>query len=688
MAKKKAKKPARKFVMEEPEAGGIDLATNSGIERVIKKTTGQGDDIDISSEIDTNIRIAINDKKQWQNTAKEDIEFCLGRQWTDEEKMTLNEQRRPCMTFNKIKPIIQLVAGHLIQRHERIQVSPEGGEDALFSEVMDKALDHVDKCANLQWKLGYIFAGAERAGRSWIEFYMDYDEDPIFGKLKSNYLGPFAVYMDPASREYDLSDAQFGFKILKLSKGKLKQMYPDKIDDIDELLTDDTLAEVVGGVVGGVEGDADNYGNDKGKSTPGLSETMPGDEPSGDLKQFTVVEYWKREYVEKYFCYFTDDGSTKEYDTEEEAKAEVAARSETAKANAARRTMQMGKIPIPGEQFTLDHVIRKRRVSRMKFAVKAGELILTDGLVDSPFEPHYHGFPFFQYIAEWYPEADDEELRVQSLVRSLKDPQREVNKARSQFLHILNTSANSGWIGDDDALSENKWAELQQFGSTPGIVIRKKKGADLQRIHPVEPSLAQGTREKAATDDFKEVSGINADLLAVDTSNAPSGKAISLRIQQAITILQPSFQNFRFTKRLIGEFIFRIVPMMFDEVKLEKIVGQQFMAAGKLTRASLAVFLTQIEDGKYDVSIDESGKPDTLREETLENMMSLIQAGMPMPPDVIMEFMSIPNKQELIARVKEYQARQQQAAIAMEAAKKGNNLQATGPRPPMPAPVA
>lgn len=668
--------------LKDPDGVEIDLKGGSGIEREVKSRTGSDDDVDISTEIDTNVRIAVAHKASWNDTAKEDIEFCLGKQWTDEEKATLNEQKRPCMTFNKIKPIIQLVSGHLIQRQDRIQVSPEGGEDEVFSAVMDKALDHVDKLSNLSWKMNYQFSGGERAGRTWLEAYIDYDEDPIFGRLKFNYLGAFNVYMDPSAREYDNSDANYGFKIIKLPKARLKQLYPKKKKDIDEFLMEDTLHNVVFDTSTATEGDSNNYGADPNRSSVGINAVTSGEEPKGDLKMFTTVEYWKKDYVDKWFLYFSDDGSIAEFDSEDEAKEEVRLRSETFVNVAVQEKQAQQELAVPDEGYELKHVIRKRRVSRMRFVVKAGELILTNDLVDSPFEPYYHGFPFFQYIAEWYPESEDEEYRVQSLVRSLKDPQKEVNKARSQYLHILNTSANSGWIGDADALSDRKWAELRQFGSTPGITIQKKKGSELQRIHPVEPSLAQGVREKSATDDFKEVSGINADLLAVDTSSAPSGKAISLRIQQAITILQPSFNNFRFTKRLVGDFIFKIMPMMFDEVKLSKVLGKNFMETRQIDISHLSLFMNQIKDGKYDVSIDESSRPDTLREETFENLMQMVQAGMPFPPDVLMEFMSIPNKGEVIKKVKEYQQQQAQQQAAIEAAKKGGGSPQGAAKPP------
>lgn len=658
----------------------------------------------LRTEIKDNLRIAVKAKAKWMELAKEDIDFCLGKQWNEQERLDLEAQRRPVLTFNKIKPILQLVTGHLIQTKARIQAFPEGGEDESFTAVMDKIVDHIEKVSHLNFKLSYLFSGGERAGESWIEFHLDYDEDPIFGQLKIPNLGPFKIFMDPAGTEYDLSDCGWGHKVIPMSKARLKALYPEKQTEIEQN-ADDSLSEIVKNVQQVDSGDESDYGNSPSIPRGGQT-TEDLDELKGDQKQCTVVEYWKREYVDKYFVYFVSDGSIQEYDSEEEAMAEVERRkqieAETIRKETAMKMQGMvqsamlkqappevqagvaqGQVPPPPveeppvppvdpSQVEVKFAIRKRRVARMKVAVIVGNIFLTDGLVDSPFEPYYHGFPFFHYIAEWAPECDDAELRVQSLVRSLKDPQREKNKSRSQFLHILNTSANSGWIGDEDALTDQQWQDLKSFGSVPGLTVRKKAGRQLERIHPVEPSVANQVREKAAADDFKEVSGINADLLAMDSSANPSGRAIALKIKQAVTILQPSFEDFRYTKIMIGQFLFSIIPAMFDAAKVEKILGPKFMQEYGLDRGIIASYLTMVEDNKYNIQISESGQPDTLRDETFENLMQLVQGGMPLPPDLLMEFMNVPNKQEVMNRVKEYQ----QQVLAAQAQQPGAGAKA------------
>lgn len=615
---------------------------------------------DMIAEMDRNLRIAINARSDWDKVAKEDIQFTLGDQWNPEDRAALESQGRPVLTFNKIKPLINLVCGHALQNNTRLQVVPEGGEDQPFSHVMDRAIDFIDKVSNLEFQLGYLRASGLRSGRSWIEFNINYEEDPIFGQLKTLFLGPFKVYPDPTAVEYDLSDAQYAFKIVQMTKGRLKQLYPSKKSAIDAI-TSDTLGRYMESLnLSGVEGGPNNYGVDKSVSSVGIHKTTMEDPQEGELLKLTVAEYWKKKLVDRWFVYFVESGSVENFKTEEEAQVEIQ--------NRAIAAMQMGQQVQPP-------VTKKRKVTEMQLNCRAGDVLLESGV--SPFEPWYHGFPFFQFIAEYAPDSDKEEYKVQSITRTLKDPQREINKSRSQYLHILNTSANSGWIGDEDALTAQQKVFLRQFGSTPGITIWKKPGSQLERIHPVEPSVANQVREQTASSDLKEVSGINSDLLAIDNNTAPSGKAIALRIRQAITILEPIFANFKYTKQLIGAFLFKIMPMMFDSARLMKVLGEKYMKENQLNPNDIEVFLDIVKDGKYNVSISESGSATTLREETFENLISLVEKGFPIPPDVIFEFMNIPNKQEVMQKVQAYQQQQQQAQIAMASAKQGGSQKPT-----------
>ena len=568
----------------------------------------------------------------WDDKAEEDYKFALGDQWTKEELEQLATQKRPALAFNRIKPLIGVISGYHRQNSARVKVTPEGGEDQQFSEVMDKVLTAVDKWSKWTYKEAYQFDDGLICGKGFLEAIIDYTNDPVFGELRWAIVNPRNVYVDPGCTDYDLNEsAEYIIKFGRYSRSRLKSMFPAKKKLIDGFTVDsDDLKDNLNAVLSG----ADDYGRNSDTKTTTIKDEDENtqDEYKEDVK-FTLKEYWYKRYKDKWFCLDPESGEPVKHDTKKEA-----------------------------EEFSQgSRKIFKRTTTEMYVASMVCGQIMQDE--KSPFEPFYSGFPLFRYLSDWTPSAPSEELRVMGIVRSLIDPQKEKNKAKSQYLHILNTQTHSGWIGDTEALTDEGWKKLEAMGSVPGIVIRKQKsGSELVEIQPKMPSMANLQREQLADNEFKEISNVNPDLLGLKEDTA-SGKAISLRIKQAVISLERYFYNFRYTKEIMGKFVLKVIPMLFDEKKIMKILGQQYMQSAGMSDGNIMGFLKIIKDSKYDVQVSEQGFGATQRMELFEQLTSMAQAGMPIPPDMLIEYMDIPNKQEVQGRVMQY-VQQQQAAQA------------------------
>ena len=599
---------------------------------------------DLAKEIKDRFTYATKHFKEWDDIAKEDMNFGLGDQWTPEDLSTLKDQGRPALTFNRIKPIISIISGYQRENSSRIKVNPEGGEDRLFSEVMDRLLKQIDKWAHLGYKMGFWFDDGLFTGKGWLEAVLTYEADPIRGELRFLQRSPYQILVDPDFNEYDLNEyprAQYCFKIVRLTRDVLKEIYPKYKSVIGDFTTD-TDDRIANGAGIFKEGSDDDYGNRPNKTT--VVEKSGEDEESGlerDTK-FTVKEYWRSKLVDRYFVVEMESGEPREFTKKEEAEAFIASQA-------------FGKIIT-------------RKVPEMWVAASVGGFVIQDE--KSPFEPHYSGFPFFRFLAEWAPSAESELLKVQGIVRQIKDPQREKNKSKSQSLHILNTQANSGWIGDDNALSPEGWKDLEKMGSKPGITVKKKPGSDLREILPKGPNSGQIMREKEADEEFKQISAVNPDLMGIQQDTS-SGRAISLRIRQAVLSLVRIFHNYRYSKEIIGKFILEMVPKLFDTKKLMKVLGPDYMSKATddrypegLTEGILSAFLTMVADNKYDVFVSEADQNKTVRYEIFGDLMDLVKAGIPIPPDLLIDYMDISNSEEVKKKIREQQAMAAQAAMA------------------------
>lgn len=581
--------------------------------------------------------------EKWIKEAKEDYEFALGDQWTDEDRQILANEGRPCLQFNRIRPLINIVSGYQRENSSRIKVNPEGGEDKIFSEVMDKAISYIDKLTHLNYTLGYQFDDGLYVGKSFVEAYKTYDKDPIRGELNFQLCTPYQILTDPEFKGYDLNDGcGYAFKLKRLSKYKLIELFPDKKNIINHLKEDvDDISVNID--IDMVEGDKDDYGNNPNKTTTAANKSDEIIEADIDEDtKFTLKEYWRPKRVKRWFVIDADSAEPVKFDTIAEAEAFAA---------------QQGPRIKPVE----------RMVKEMWVADYVAGVILQD--VRSPLAPEYDGFTFFRFLADWAPNSEREELRVQGMTRQLKDPQREKNKAKSQGLHILNTQANSGWIADEDALTPADFKKLEKFGSKPGLVVKKKKNSELREIQPKGvANQAYVIREQQADEEFKQIANINPDLLGMQDNSSTSGKAMQTRIKQAIMALARLFSNYRYTKEIIGNFILAMIPSIFDSKKLARLLGSKYMESAGINEGHLKGFLTMIKDRHYDVMVAEADSQMTIRYETFMELVELAKAGTPIPPDLFIEYMDMPNSDEVKNRVMKYAQEQMAAAAAAKGA--------------------
>lgn len=618
---------------------------------IAKESTGEGalNNNALEREIETNFKRSKEHFEDWDKTAKEDYRFALGAQWSEEDKKILAEQGRPALTFNRIRPIVNIISGYQRENSARIKVNPEGGEDRIFSEVMDRAIKAIDKWSHFAHKAGYWFDDGMYCGKGWLEAIISYSKDPIRGEIQFKQRTPYQIRHDPDFNEYDLNDGcGYVFKIVRLSKTRLKELYPKRAKLIDKFVkdidSDEGRLENGEGMLDeageGVPTD-DNYGNDRrARSSQKMSED---DDDSNDGK-FTVKEYWRQKMVKRFFVIDRESGEPEKFEDKDKAEAFAKTQADDAK-------------------------VIEREVPEMWVAPYVCGFVLQDE--KSNFEPYYSGYPFFRFMADWAPNAEDEVLRVQGITRALKDPQMEKNKSKSQYLHITNTQANSGWIGDEDALTPAGWLALEKLGSKPGVTIKKKEGKELREIQAKGPNQSHLIREEKADEEFKQISNVNPDLLGA-TTESQSGRAMSIRIKQAVLALTRLFANYRYSKEIVGVFMLQMIPMLFDTKKLKKVLGPDYMKKaidktkypGGIDDGILAAFLQMVKDNKYDVFVAEADQNSTIRYETFQELSELLKAGAPIPIELLIDYMDLPNSQEVKEQVKAFQQQQLAAAQA------------------------
>ena len=572
-----------------------------------------------------NVKSALSATSNWRKTAKEDYEFMQGKQWTDSDLKNMRKAGRPAITINRIRPVINLLCGYAAQNETEPDFLPRSEEDDRISRVAKGITKYCLDRTNYQRIKGQCFRDKVICGLAnyWVTY--DFDYTKLDGKIKIERVSPFDVFIDPESQQENLSDAQYCGRYSWESPDKLRQIYSDKKDEIDTLQhkLDDTETAV----------DTVN------------TEKLWYD---ADFKKVRVVQYWYKDYTTRK-VFITENGVI----TEDNELFTV--------------MIATGLTPT-----SIPNVV-------IKYATFCDDVLLEEG--ESPYK---HGkFPLVREYCYHTGEISDEELEPAGVVRDIKDAQRELNKNRSQRMHVVNQQSLGVkfWSG----ISDEKFKQtIKEKSTTPGANIFLPPGVTYQDGTPSYDSSMNKSLEQQSSNDFYSISGITPESLS-GSVGAMSGKAIDLR--QSVTTVQTAgiFEQTKETERQIVMLLWGeqaapgLIPQFYNQDKVMRILGddgqKEFIQIQSGLGQAMQEQLMQDpitgmpktdEDGNpvkkvlydlscfdFDIVITTSQASATARRANLYQLLEAKKSGVDIPMDIILDFMDFPEKESIKKRMQE-----------------------------------
>lgn len=546
---------------------------------------------------------ATNSWVDWRNRAKIAYDFYIGKQWDSAVMEKLKREGRPYLTFNKIRPIIRVLSGWQRQNRQDLKVLARRGGVEPLAEVFTELLKYFYDMSHADWENSLIFFDGIITGKGWLALDIDYSKEPLNGDLILSRERPTMVYEDPHAQRYDLSDAKFIIRTYWADKEQIESQFPKAKKDIGLLTAVDmNEKEAITGV------ETKDY------------------QPTGEYTEiekyrYLVKEYYWREYLHQRMIV---NMQTLEV-TEEEIDDE--------KAQQLVNTFPQLRI--------VDRVI-----PILNLTTVVGKIILQD--IKDPFDG-ISMFPLVRFCSDWV------DGYISGEVDSLIDPQKEINKRRSQALHILNTQAHSGAIMEEQALSPEEEEKYKQMGSTPGILVKVRQGKKFDIIRPMPLSEGHVALEKLAEDDLKKISGVNPDLLGYTPERQESGRAMLIRRESGLLANESVFDNFQFTQQILGETILEFLRKsdVLSEEEIKAIV-QERNADIDLGR------LQARKAGKYQVVMTVKKSTPTQRMADFYSMLDAIKLGIPIPPEILIESSDLPAKEQILDFIRQQKEAQAQ----------------------------
>lgn len=522
---------------------------------------------DLIKESNERLQEARQHWADWRVAAREDYDFVSGEQWSAADKQKLTDQMRPCVTFNRIAPIIDAVSGSEVNNRQEVRYIPREIGDVGVNELLTGAAKWVRDECDAEDEESDAFMDAIICGLGVTETAMSYDEDEE-GAVLITRIDPLEMYPDPFARKRNLSDGKCLHRVKMMSREQLEAQWPDKAEEV--ISSTGGHAELEDVPVDHVSAE-DNY-------------DIPDAPDSRTKRRYRVVEYQYCDYED---VYKVADPMTNQVAEFPKAKFEILEK-------------RAGKFGIP-----LQSAKQKRKVWRRMYY--CGETILEEGPCPCPYSSNY------KFITG---KRDRNKGTWYGLVRSMKDPQRWGNKFFSTILHQIATSG-KGIMAEKDAF-EN-WRKAEEDLARADSILKVKPNS-LAKIAPKPPSqFPNGLPDmlQFAISSIRDVSGVNLELLGM-AEREQAGVLEFQRKQAGLTILATMFDSLRRYRKEQGRVLLHYIREYISDGRLIRIAGEGSEQYVPLVKDQ--------ETYRYDVIVDDAPTSPNQKEQ----VWGILQAMMPM----------------------------------------------------------
>lgn len=523
-------------------------------------------------------------------------------QWTIEEIKILMDRGQRAAVINQVAPAVDWVLGTEKKLKVDWRILPRSPEDNDGSNALSKLTKYVSDTNKAPHIRSKAFEDAVISGIGWIEVFAtsNDEKDPIQVKVESWR----NIYVDSASRENDLSDARYLFRIKSLDVDIAKMLIPDRADVIE--LHKHEIDAV----------DAEQYEEGIDMPSSGLSTNAAFDTARSVVR---LVEAWFK----------------------------VPEKVSVIRGGRLNGTVYDANDPVHTDSIQRGASLR----DSVRMCVYCAIFVDKGGLLYVAKSPYAHErFPFVPVFGK----KRGRDNQTYGIVRAMRDPQDGLNKRRSKADWLL---ASNRIIMDKGAVDDEE--EARSEAARPDMLIALNANKRFDIVDNVQLADAHVQIENSDAAYIRTVSGVTGENLGLNT-NAVSGKAILARQDQGNTVLTGYFDNLRYAWQVAGEMILSLIKQVYTQEQIIRIGidpktnNPEWLAINQWDEQN-ATYLNDISNTMADFIVSEQDYRDTMRQAMYEQMMEM--AGK-LPPDValklldiILEFADLPDKEAIKERL-------------------------------------
>lgn len=535
-----------------------------------------------------------------------------GEQWSAEDKALLDAEGRPYYEFNELMPSVNSAIGYQIQNRMDIAFRPRGGaSDMEKATILSKVVMQIADQNKLHWKETQVFSDGLIEQRGYFDIRMNFDKN-IKGDIDIQFLDPRDVIPDPDAKSYDPASWADVTVSRWLLLDEIEERYGRPARDAAEKSGDDTTDF----------GDTDEETErNRFGINPGTGRYDAYTNEKDGLKRYRVIDRQKTCMEMTKCMVFPDTGDIKAVADMTEAQIQEAT------AAGAKNAKRMRK--------------------RIKWVVSTFSTTLHEDW--SPYED-ISIVPYFAYFRRG---------KTRGMIDNGIGPQQALNKAVSQFIHIINTSANSGWVVEENSLTNMETDDLEQVGAKTGVVIEYKKGA-------TPPAKIQANQVPQGVDRLIDrATQALKDVTVPDSMRGLQGNAVSGVAKQADQFasqqqLAVPLDQLAYTRQILASRIAKLVQKYYDSYRIfritetDPITGKEVENTIEINKPDgMGGYLNDITMGEYDVVITEQPMQVTFENSQFEQALAMRKEGVKLPDATVIRYSNLADKHEIMATMEQ-----------------------------------
>jgi hypothetical protein len=504
--------------------------------------------------------------------------------------------------FNICQQPVNMITGYQRQHRKSITYVPIEGADPTTTDQYTRLIMHAANTEAIHEQFSKACELAAISGMVLLQPYLDFTgDDAAQGQLKLKIWEYNAFLVDPYFRNPDMSDAQFVWCQEYISKKEAEDRFPDKVEAIAPMA-----------------GTPQRYG-----SFYFLPENY--NMARNDLMVLSYVWYKWRTKKKKLYSktrnqFFDFAGGQEQAD------------------------VLMQNIP--------DLEVVTVEVPTWKLAVVLNDQLMFQG--DNPLG--FDGCPFIPVFWNYEPHINYYDLRVRSLIRTMRDPQFLYNYKIITNNDIAAATINAGWKRKVGAVANED--NLKKSGQGWDIIINE--GYELQDCEKIIPSAVPESDLALAqqmADLVFQTAGINLENWSAQQDSQASSLTVLMKQAANLMVFQKYFDQWDYSLKLLGDRLLQIALNNWNAAKVEWMIGEE--PSPYFYSRVFAKFKTIVEEGLL------TPTQKNLQAQQMMDINTTFGREV-IPPSMIIKDMNIQGKAEIMQFLQQQeqamQAQQQEAS--------------------------